>query len=152
MKIEVFMKRVLSFVLVAVIFISAFGTDAFAAMPETVEPMASAYISSYVASLATGTRKGEVVLTFYIDSPRMDLTKIGINNIVVYNENGTKVRSVGGTFDNGLLASGGRSYGASFSLILPTNVNYYMVVTFVAGNSTGVDTRNFTTNVAASHP
>ena len=146
------MKRIIAIILVAALLVAAYSADIFATDAEAAGPRSSTYISGYSATLSTGTQKGEVVLTFFISSGRTDLTKIGINNIVVYRENGTKVRSVGGSFENGLLKANARSYTSSYSLILTTGESYYMVITFVAGNASGVETRTFTTNVASPHP
>ncbi len=146
------MKRIIATILLAAFLVAAYSADIFATDTEAAEPRSSAYISGCSATLSTGTQKGEVVLNFFINSSRTDLTKIGINNIVVYRENGTKVRSVGGSFENGLLKANARSYTSSYSLILTTSESYYMVITFVAGNASGVETRTFTTNVASPHP
>lgn len=145
------MKKFVSLILAAVLLVAACSVNTLAAVPETVEPRASEYLNAYSATLTTGTKKGEVVLTFYVSSGRTDITKIGINNIVVYRSNGTRVRSIGGTYENGLLKANVGSYGGSYSVILTTNTSYYMEVTFVAGNSSGVDTRTFTTGTAYSH-
>lgn len=146
------MKRILSFGIAVILLLTICAANSLAAMPETAETNANTYLSSYSATLVTGNKPGEVVLSFYVSSGKNDLTRIGILNIVVYREDGTKVRAYGGTYENGLLKANASNYNYSFHAILPTDASYYMVVTFVAGNSSGADTREYKTNLAASHP
>ena len=142
------MKKLIAFFLSVTLLVGACCTNVLAAESETAQPYASAYLSAYTAQLTSGTKPGEVVLSFYVHAARTDITRIGVLTAVVYRANGTKFRSYSGTYANGLLKANDYSYTYSFHATLTTDTDYYMVVTFVAGNASGADTREFTTNIA----
>lgn len=142
------MKQFIALFLSITLLVGACSVNAFAAEAETVAPYASVYLSAYGAQLASGTNPGEVVLSFLVTSGKWDITKIGVITAVVYKSDGTKVRSYGGSFENGLLKANVNSYTYSFHATLTTDTDYYMVVTFYAGNASGADTRQYTTNIA----
>lgn len=138
------MKKILSLILVvALILPMAFST---AKAVEPIEPYASAYLSFYTASISTSEDSGKIILSFYVSSGRLGMTKVGVTGIEVYRTDGTRVKTIMGTVGNGLVGENCVSYGRDYTISLAAGTYYYCIVTVMAGNDTGSDSRRVTTN------
>lgn len=137
------MKRSISIAFCAILLISLFCGPAKAAT------YSSEYLYDYSASLSTGNRSGELSLTFYLYS-RSSMTSMGVSRIDVYSADGSFVKSVNGSTSNGLLASGTSGHSGTHTIKVTSGQRYYLEVTFMAKNSSGSDSKSFTTNVATA--
>lgn len=135
------MKRFVSLIFCTIFVIFLFGNTAKAAT------YSSDYLSTYRASISTGSQSGQVTLSFYADSYGT-MTSIGISSIAVYTASGSYVKTISGTTSNGLLASHTFSNDGTYTLSLTPGQEYYLRLTFVARDSSSGDSKSYTTNTA----
>lgn len=110
---------------------------------------ASDYLSDYHATLSTGVYSGQLKLTFYTTSLR-SMTSIGISNIEVYSSDGSYVKAINGSTSNGLLANFTYVHNGTYTITATPGESYYLQVTFVAKDSSGEESKQYTTNTAVA--
>jgi len=108
---------------------------------------ASEYISSYAAvTTKSGTK---LTVTYSVDGNTL-MTSIGASKITIYEKNGSAAWKVVKTFSypatTGLRSSNAASHYSSVTYTGVAGRQYYAVVEFYAGNSTGSDTKTSSTN------
>ena len=136
------MKHSISMAFCLILIVSFFS------FPAKASTYASDYLQDYDATLSTGSRSGQLVLTFYVDS--FDYMKsLGISSIAVYTSDNSYVKTISGSMSNGLLAANTFSHSGTYTVIdLTPGQKYYLRLTFVARDSYSGDSKIFTTNTA----
>jgi hypothetical protein len=108
---------------------------------------ASDYLDYYYAWTDTGTN-GEVIFYFDVDATgKMDL--VGVTGAVIQYKSGSTwlhAATIIGTTNNGLLREDAYGNTGYISYTGITGRQYRAVLTFYAGDTTGYDTRNYTTS------
>lgn len=141
------MKRILSIAIILLLLLSSFGAAATAAQPEPVLPAESAYLSHYRAGVTTSDTRGAILLEFWVGAEIMKPTIIGVSEISVCRYDGTPMKTINGSYANGLLTSGVYNYLHQYLIDgLEPGTNYYAKVTVIVGDAKGSDTRQITTN------
>lgn len=113
-----------------------------------ISTQASYYITSYSAGITGGS--GSVTVDFDITGTGW-MTSIGASRIDIYTAAGTVVKSFYATSTDGMLSTN-RSvhFGTVTYNGAKSGTKYYAVVTFKASNSSGGDSRTFTTGYATA--
>lgn len=137
-------KRVLTILLVFALLLSALPVTTNAAGPDEDEIEASNYLTLYGATLYSEGITGELKLWYQVCA-RETMNSVGISKILVKKSNGTIVQTIWGSTANGLLAANSIFHSGTYSLNLTSGNTYYCVVTVIAKNSGGSDTRTVTT-------
>ncbi|WP_394272149.1 acid shock protein [Butyricicoccus sp.] len=134
------MKKIIALVLV---FALCLSVAAFAA-----ETRASNFINSKVATASSGNG---ITVTFTIRATGT-MTDLGATKIVIKTYSGTTVKTYNYTDDGFayLLGHNCSTYTASVSYPGFPGNQYYAVVYFKAGNSSGSETTTYTTNLATA--
>ena len=101
------MKRVLPLFMAFLLLISALSLPVYAA--DEVAPYASFYLSSYSVSASKSKAKGELVISFAVNS-NTKATSIGVEKIEIYNSSGIRITTIYGSTSNGLQASSTSSH------------------------------------------
>ncbi len=110
---------------------------------------ASDYLSTYSATLFTGKSSGQLRLDFDVTG-KPNVTTIGVSRIDLYKEDGSFVKTIGGSERNGLIVSG-HVHVYSYYFSATAGQKYYAEVTIFGEDSTGTgDSRIVTTNVATA--
>lgn len=135
------MKRFISLAFCLVLMVSLFS------FPAKATTYASDYLQDYDASLSTGSRSGQLSLSFYT-SACDSMSSIGISNVAVYTAGGSYVKTINGSASNGLLASHSDSHRGAYSISVTPGQEYYLRLTFVARDSYSGDSKSYTTNTA----
>lgn len=138
------MKRSLSFLTCALLICMLCCGGANAA-----DTRSSDYLRSYNASLSTGSNSGELSLRFSANA-RSSMVSVGVSKITVYSSDGTFVKTISGSTSNGLLASNTSNHSGTYSISVTSGQSYYLQITFMAKNSSGSDSKTFTTNTATA--
>lgn len=81
-------------------------------------------------------------------SAKTTVTSIGVSKIELYTADGDRVKTIYGSTSNGLMYSSGLSHYDTYTISATAGEEYYAVVTFKAGNSSGSGTGTYTTGVA----
>ena len=131
--------RSISVILVIVFLVSA-PVHAFAA-----EARASAWLSGYGASIVAAGN-GIIKIEFRVVGTGT-MTKLGASTIDIYKSNGTFVKTISYTASgNGYMMGYNTAYhSGSVPYSGVAGQKYYAVVNFYAKNSSGSDTRSYTT-------
>lgn len=108
---------------------------------------ASDYLKLYSAALITGDSRGQLELNYNV-SAKTTVTSIGVSKIELYTADGDRVKTIYGSTSNGLMYSSGLSHYDTYTISATAGEEYYAVVTFKAGNSSGSGTGTYTTGVA----
>ena len=108
---------------------------------------ASNYLKVYSAALITGDSRGQLELN-YNEAAKTTVTSIGVSKIELYTADGDHVKTIYGSTSNGLMYSSGLSHYDTYTISATAGEEYYAVVTFKAGNSSGSGTGTYTTGVA----
>ena len=138
-------KRVLSILLVCAMLFTTLPMTSHAVLPEHDEIDASNYLSGYGATLYSEGATGELKLWYEVYA-KATMSSVGVSKIVVKKSNGTIVRTIWGSTTNGLLAANYWFHNGTYTISgLTSGTSYYCVVTVIAGNSSGADTRTVTT-------
>lgn len=136
------MKHSISMAFCLILIVSFFS------FPAKASTYASVYLQDYDATLSTGSRSGQLALTFYVDSFDY-MNSLGISSIAVYTSDNTYVKTINGSTSNGLLAANTFSHGETYTVThLTPGQEYYLRLTFVARDSYSGDSKIFTTNTA----
>ena len=135
------MKRFFSLAFCLVLIVALFS------FPAKAATYASDYLQDYNASLSTGSRSGQLSLSFYA-SACDSMSTIGVSSIAVYTAGGSYVKSISGSASNGLLASRSYSHDGTYSISVAPGQEYYLRLTFVARDSYSGDSKSYTTNTA----
>lgn len=135
------MKRFISLAFCLILMVSLFS------FPAKAATYASDYLRDYDASLSTGSRSGQLSLSFTA-SAYDSMTSIGVSSISVYTAEGAYVKTISGSTSNGLLASRCSSHNGSYSISVAPGQEYYLRLTFVARTANSGDSKLYTTNTA----
>ena len=119
-------------------------TSASDVIPEEIN--ASNYLSSYSATLYSTGTTGKLKLAYQVYAKNY-MTKVGIYSMVVRNSDGSVYQTIWGSVANGLQASNALYHVGTYNLSLISGHSYYCVVTVIAKNSSGSDTRTITTSL-----
>lgn len=134
-------KRIKAVLLACIISISILVVPTSAA-----EARESSYLTSYMVSLAKGLGSGQLDVVYQVKSVKLNLTGIGVSKIQIYTSSGTLYRTIYGTTINGLMKSSGTSHSGVYTITCTPDTSYYCVVTVIAKDSNGSDTRQITTS------
>ena len=142
------MKRILSAALIFCLLLAALSSPVIAGN-DVSGTRASAYLARYRVTLSQGDAPGELQLSFNVTAGRTEITKIGVSQIRVYS-GGQRVLTVNGSIANGLLAANRFTHAGDYTLHLTPGVSYYAVVTVMAMDNAGSDSRNVTTSTVTA--
>lgn len=137
-------KRVSLILLAVALLISALPLYSSAVAPVGDEIEASNYLTSYAAVLYSEGTTGKLKLWYQVYA-KATMTEVGVYKIVVRKSDGTLVRTIWGSTANGLMATNSVFHSGTYTLSLTSGTTYYCVVTVIAKNSSGSDTRTVTT-------
>lgn len=138
-------KRMLAAFLAFVLLICVFPVTSQAAAPSQDEIEASYYLTEYGATLYSEGITGKLKLWYEVYATGT-MTSVGVYKIVLKKSNGTIVRTIWGSTANGLLGANKSSHFGTYTISnLTSGTTYYCVVTVIARNSSGSDTRSVTT-------
>ena len=135
------MKRSIALVCSLILMMSLFCGSAKA------DTYASDYLDAYDASLSTGSRSGQLSLSFCAYASD-SMTSLGISSIAVYTAGGSYVKTISGSTSNGLLAAYSSGHRGAYSISVTPGQEYYLRLTFVARDSYSGDSKSYTTNTA----
>lgn len=135
----------LSFILVFII-LATMTIPVFAAAPETLSPQASAYITSVYANTTGGS--GSITVYFSITG-KNKMTSLGATRIVIYDTNGTPVKTYKYDTTSGMMGYNKTFHSGSVTWYGATSGSkYYAIVGYKAADSSGSDTTTYTTGYA----
>ncbi len=137
------MKRIITLIVCVAL------TTSLCCLSANASTKASDHLRSYSATLYTGNSRGQLQLSFNVYAYSTS-TSIGISQVKVYKSDGSYVKTIQGSTSNGLLASSRRSFSNTYNLAVEAGKNYYLEVTFTAKDSSGSDSKTYTTNTAAA--
>ena len=126
-------------ILILVFTLSLLNVEAFAAVTS------SQYIVSTTATATGGNGSGYIKVSFSITG-KTTMTDIGATKIEIKNSSGNTVYTFTSTEYPSLMGNNRGYYSSSAKLYCVANQTYYAVVTFYAGNSSGSDSFDYTTN------
>lgn len=141
------MKRFATMLLALALTLSCGLAASAAAGDSGLSPQASYTISSTSAMAYTGDNAGEVDIDFTITATG-DASKLGAATIVIHKPDLTTY-TVTGTFNNGLLTTGG-GYAYTYTYKGIKGHSYYADVTLVSTVGSRTDSRTITTNSATA--
>ncbi len=136
-------KCAISFILV----LSLISSTVINATAAVNYPRASYYIDGYAAYASVGSNN-KILIEFEVEATR-EMKKVGASLITVQvNNNGvwSGVATYYGSGSNGMLASNAHFHVGSISYTGVAGNQYRAVVTVIAGDSSGEETRSITTN------
>lgn len=138
------MKRILSTILMLSLMVSICCGTASA-----TEDRASLTLGGYFVKMITGDTRGKVGIDFDIISsgPRAD--EIGIEKIVIYNEDDEPMVTIHGRVSNGLICRNTSNHAGDYYYTLIPG-RYYAEVTVFATMGSDYDSRTITTNVVTA--
>lgn len=140
-------KRVLSTFLVIIMLISALPVASHAVVPGEDEIDASNYLTGYGTTLYSDGTAGKLKLWYEVYA-KATMSSVGVSKIVVKKSNGTIERTIWGSTANGLQVANDWCHLGTYTISnLTSGTSYYCVVTVIAGNSSGADTRTITTSL-----
>ena len=132
-------KRLFSIALILLFSISLLNVSALAAVTS------SQYISVSTATAEGGNGSGYIKVNFDITG-LTTMTDIGATKVEIKNSSGSTVYTFTDTLYPSLMGHNRTYYSSSAKLYCTANQTYYAVVTFYAGNSSGSDSFDYTTN------
>lgn len=141
------MKRIIAIILSLVLTISCYCVSAFAASP--LETRASITLSNYNVTIDSGNADKEITLSFVLLANTV-VDSIGVESIEVYKSNGSYVKTITGTTENGLIVTNNYAYIDSYDCSLTSGVSYYAVVTVFARIGSVSDSRTITTRTVTA--
>lgn len=106
----------------------------------------SDFFRRYEGTLYEGNSCGTLQVTLNANTYD-SVNSLGVSQIRVYKSNGTYVKTITGTYANGLLSSG-RTYSNTYTISAVAGEHYYLELTFIARDSSGSDYKTYTTNTA----
>lgn len=128
--------------------VCAFPSNVFAATSgETVQPQASNYIASTMASIYGND--GIITVKFSIVATRV-MDSIGATVIRIKDVNGNVVKTFYSSTTDGMMDSGRAIFSGSVTYNATKGQKYYAVVSFKAADSTGGDSDSYTTAYATA--
>lgn len=133
-------KRFLSLLLAAVLVLSAGCVTVWAA-----ETRASLTLSTYTASAASGSNKGEVKISYDVRASAI-ADKVGVSKIKVYAVDGSSVTIIPGNTTNGLVLEDTTRHRSSYTYTGTSGKYYYAEVTVFADIDPDTDSRTITTD------
>lgn len=105
---------------------------------------ASEYLDSYGASIYQGSVKGSVRIDFsVVGTERSDY--VGVSELRIYESGGTRVATIEGTVDNGLLLENVIMNMGQYTYYGEPGVSYYARLTMYAERDGGSDSREYLT-------
>ena len=108
------------------------------------ETWASSTLSSYSAELYEGDSSGTLRVNFSVKSGhRADL--IGITSIKIYKSNGTYVKTIRGSEENGLIRSNSNLHTGDYEIDLTSGSSFYIKATVFAEVGSDYDSRTIIT-------
>ena len=140
-------KKVISLSLALVLLICAFPVTSHAVAPVQDEIEASYYLSEYGATLYSDGTTGKLKLAYQVYA-KSTMSLVGVYRITVKKSDGTVVKTIWGSTTNGLLKANYWCHFGTYTITgLTSGTTYYCVVTVIAKNSSGSDTRSITTSL-----
>lgn len=141
------MRKLFSTIITVLLLVSILAGAVASASPESAVPCESGYLLAYSATAATGSERGAIKVTFIVKGMQENTTQIGVSKISVCRYDGTPMKTIYGSTANGLLAAGVLNYSGSYEITgLEPGTSYYALVTIIAADASGSDTRVVTTN------
>lgn len=140
-------KRILKLISVILVIVFLVGAPVYAL---AAEARASAWFSGYGASVVASS-SGKINIEFTVVGTGT-MTKLGASTIEIYKSNGTFVKSISYTANgNGYMMGYNTAFhSGSVPYSGVAGQKYYAVVTFFARNSSGSDTRSYTTSITTA--
>ena len=136
------MKRIISVILALALVLSCVGASALAA--NTPDARASLILNSYAATLEASNTPKEIIFRFEVYTDTF-VDSIGVETIKIYKSNGSFVKTITGTTENGLIVTNDFMYVDSYDCSLASAGSYYAEVTVFAKAGTISDSRTITT-------
>lgn len=140
-------KRILKLISVILVIVFLVGAPVYAL---AAEARASAWFSGYGASVVASSN-GKLYIDFRVVGTGT-MTKLGASTIEIYKSNGTFVKSISYTASGNEYMMGYNTayHSGSVPYSGVAGQKYYAVVTFFARNSSGADTRTYTTSITTA--
>lgn len=138
------MKRFLSLILAFTLVIS--GCFGVALATGGADPRASLTLTGYGCPIAAGSSSGKIVIGYDIKATSL-ADSVGVSSIVIYKSDGTKVATITGTTNNGLIKSDSMMHKGTYTYTGTSGVYYYAKVTVFATIGSNSDSRVVTTDV-----
>ncbi len=140
-------KRILKLISVILVIVFLVGVPVYAL---AAEARASAWFSGYGASVVASSN-GKLYIDFRVVGTGT-MTKLGASTIEIYKSNGTFVKSISYTASGNEYMMGYNTayHSGSVPYSGVAGQKYYAVVTFFARNSSGADTRTYTTSITTA--
>ncbi len=140
-------KRILKLisVILVIVFLTGAPVYAFAA-----EARASAWFSGYGASVVA-SGNGKINIEFTVVGTGT-MTMLGASTIYIYKSDGTFIKTISHTADGNDYMMGHNTayHSGSVPYSGVAGQKYYAVVNFFAKNSSGSDTRSYTTSITTA--
>lgn len=132
----------LTLILIMLLSLSAISSGAaFENNTDDASVMSSEFLSMYYVTLQSGSQSGTLSVNFAV-SATASVSQLGISQIQVYKENGSYVKTIGGTTFNGLIARNAAYHTGSYVIqSLTPGASYYIIATAYA--STGGNNADF---------
>ena len=136
------MKKLISCFLVCLMIFSCSS-----ALAASMEPYASLSLRNTFATTSTGTRSGEIKISYQATANKTS-SPIGASSIVIYKSDGTYVTTIKGSTSNGLMVNRNTSKSGSYTYKGSSGTSYYAIVNLAATAGSEYDSRNIITNIA----
>lgn len=143
------MKKFITLLMTLIFTMSCFfSISAFAAEPEEITPYASTYFSSYNAAI-TSLGGGDIKINVYANGKKT-MTQIGATKIVLKESDGsdwTTVKTFNYSSYPDLMGYNQKSHVGSVSYDGTSGKKYQAIVTFIAKDASGSDTKTYTASM-----
>lgn len=143
------MKKIITLLMTLIFTMSCFfSISAFAAELEENTPYASTYFSSYNAAI-TSLGDGKIKINVYANGKRT-MTQIGATKVVLKESDGsgwTTVKTFNYSSYPDLMGYNQKSHVGSVSYNGISGKKYQAIVTFIAKDASGSDTKTYTTSI-----
>lgn len=116
------------------------------AAAEGADPRASLYLQSYGASLSVDD-SGLLNIDYDVVATRIS-DRVGVSKIVIYKLSGSRVATITGTVENGLLLENDRTHLGNYYYQGEPGVTYFALLTMYAERDGGSDSKSYITNNA----
>lgn len=116
------------------------------AAAEEAEPRASLYLDNYGASLSVDD-SGLLNIDYSVIATRIS-DRVGVSKIVIYKLSGSRVATITGTVENGLLLENDRTHLGNYYYQGEPGETYFALLTMYAERDGGSDSKSYITNNA----
>ncbi len=126
-------------------FVGVFVLALCCGMAAAAEPRASKTLLMYLVSALEGDSTGEIKIAYDVRANKI-ADKVGVSYIEIYRSDGTRVATIAGTIDNGLVRTDSHRHCSTYVYKCTPGVSYYAVVTVFAAIGADYDSRDVTTS------